>query len=109
MAHLFLHAQGLVEEPTVASMDSMPAADDLLPANLARAKAEQDVRNMWNAEWLILRQQPKEPETRRAFLKAYVTSAPYFIMLRDHCLENIDRFDELVRIEQELMEDCLRG
>ena len=109
LAHIFLHAQGLVSEPTPLTMDAMPKADDLLPANLARAKAELELRKMWNAEWLILREQPRDVETRRAFLSSYSGPSPYFDMLRDHYIQNIDRFDEMKSIERQCVEDCLNG
>lgn len=108
MARLFLHAQGLADEPTVLTLDDMPSADDLLPANKARAEAELDLRKIWNAEWLILRNQPRDTETRRAFLSSYSGPAPFFDMLRDHYLDHIDRLDDLVRMAEERTEACLK-
>lgn len=107
MARLFLHAQGLAEEPTVLTLDGLPAADNLLPENLERVGAEMNLRKMWNAEWLILRDQPEDPEARKAFLAGYSGPTIYFDMLRDHYLQNIDRFDELRRIELQRTEACL--
>ena len=109
MARLFLHAQGLCEEPTLATLDSMPAADDLLPANRVRSEAELDVRKLWNAEWLILNGQPKDKEARRAFVKAYTGPTTYFDMLRDRYLENIDIIAETMAPELECPEQGTNG
>ncbi len=109
MARLFLAAQGLTDEPTPVNMDSMPAPDDLLPVNQARFEAERIIRMFWNNEWLILRGQPKDAETRKAFMNAYTSDAPYFVGLRDAYLQNIDRIDELKQEELAAVEACAAG
>ena len=76
MAHLFLAAQGLVDEPTALSVDSLPGWEELLPANRARYEAERKVRVYWNAEWLLLRDHPGTEEERRAYLKEFRKTAP---------------------------------
>ena len=76
MAHLFLAAQGLVDEPTALSVNSLPGWEELLPANRARYEAERKVRTYWNAEWLLLRDHPGTEEERRAYLKEFRKTAP---------------------------------
>ena len=109
MAQLFLHAQGLADEPTVLTMNELPAADDLLPVNQARREAEMEIRKIWNAEWLILRDIPKDAQQRREFLKGYSGPSPYFDGLRDNYLANGERLGELLRKEAECVEACVRG
>ena len=108
MARLFLHAQGLVDEPTVLTMNDMPAASDLLPVNQARREAEMEVRKIWNAEWLILREQPKDAQARQDFLKSYSGPSPFFDALRDNYLENGSRLKELTQAEMDCVDVCLR-
>ena len=106
MAHLFLAAQGLIEEPTLTTMNALPAPDDLLPVNKARAEAEMAVRRMWNVEWLILQKQPKDAEVRRAFLEAFKPDDEYFEGLRSHYLAHMDEFDALCEKELACVEAC---
>ena len=109
MAQLFLHAQGLADEPTVLSVNDVPDANDLLPANQARREVEMDIRKIWNAEWLILREQPKDAQARRAFLQGYSGPSPYFDMLRDHYLEKGEQLSELLEKQEACIEACVRG
>lgn len=109
MAHLFLHAQGLADEPTAVTMDDVPGVNDLLPANQARREIELDIRKIWNAEWLILKEQPKDAQARRAFLGTYSGPTPYFDMLRDHYLEKGERLNDLLEKQAECIEACVRG
>lgn len=108
MARLFLHAQGLTDEPTVLTMNDMPDASDLLPVNQARREAEIEVRKIWNAEWLILREQPRDEEARRAFLKSYSGPSSFFDALRDNYLENGSRLKELTQAEMDCVDACVR-
>lgn len=109
MAHIFLAAQGLSEEPTVTTIDAMPAADDLLPANQARLKAETDVRKLWNAEWLMFRETPNDVEARKASMRTYVGPNDYWNDMRDHYLEKGGQLSELIEREKECVEVCVRG
>lgn len=108
MAHLFLAAQGLVDEPTLASMNDMPDANDLLPVNQARREAEMDMRKYWNAEYLLLRGQPKDETARRAYLEQYVGPSPFFDDLRDHYLEKAEFLSDMQAREMECVEACLK-
>ena len=76
MAHLFLAAQGLVDEPTALTVDALPGWEELLPVNRARFEAEKAVRALWNVEWLLLRGHGESEEARRAYLKAFRETAP---------------------------------
>lgn len=76
MAHLFLAAQGLVEEPTALTLDSLPGWEELLSENRARYEAEREVRTLWNTEWLILRDHPGTEEEKRAYLREFRKTAP---------------------------------
>ena len=62
-------------------MNDMPDANDLLSDSQARREAEMDLPKFWNAERLILREQPRDPEVRRAFLQTYSGQTPCFDML----------------------------
>ena len=109
MARLFLHAQGLCEEPTLVTLNSMPDAADLLPVNLSRREAEIRVRKLWNAEWLILREQPRDRDARRAFLAEYSGPTPFWNDLRDSYLEYGDRLAELIEAEMACVDACAKG
>lgn len=109
MAYLFLAAQGLLPELRITALDSLPAPDDLLPANKARFEAEKDVRLLWNVEWLILQNHPKDDAARSAYMQAYQTDAPYFIALKEGWLRLHGSEDGLIARELECVEACLRG
>lgn len=76
MAHLFLAAQGLVDEPTLLTLDALPHWEELLSENRARYEAEREVRTLWNTEWLILRGHSGSEEERRAYLREFRKTAP---------------------------------
>ena len=74
MARLFLAAQGLTDAPQMT--DNLTRIEPLLPENQARFADEQEVRALWNAEWLLLRDHPGTEEERRAYLKEFRKTAP---------------------------------
>jgi len=108
MAHLFLAAQGLVPCPTLASFNNLPAFDDLLPVNQKRYDAERIIRTLWNAEWLLLRQQPEDPQARKAFMEAYEGPSPFWNNMRDQYLRYAQDLDRVVAQELACVEACLR-
>lgn len=106
MAQLFLHAQGLVEEPTPVNFHNLPQTLDLLPENQARFEAEQKVRMLWKGEWVILRDQPKDFAVRRTCLETYEPPYPSLNELRHYCLEYGDRLEEFTTREIALCDAC---
>ena len=65
-----------------------------------------EMRRLWNAEWLILRDQPKDPEARREFLRTYSGPSPFFDILRDNYLSKMDHMAEIARRELDCAEAC---
>ena len=110
MAHVFLAAQGLTDEPTPLSLDSLPAPDALLDANAARFSAEKDVRNYWNVQWLLLRNQTGTHEEKLAYLRDFRTHAPspFWAGLIDRYFELGEDIEGLQKRESELVEALCR-
>jgi len=108
MAHVFLAAQGLVSEPTLTTLVQLPAPDDLLPVNRARYQAEQTVRSLWNAEWLLLRNQPEEESARRSYLAEFrkTASSPFWAGMVDDYFRMDGDLDRARREEAECIEAC---
>lgn len=110
MAHLFLAAQGLCEEPTALTLDQLPDWEELLPENRARYEAERDVRTLWNAEWLILRAHPGTEEERRAYLREFRKTAPgeFWTGMVDDYFRMDGRREDAQAREHEAVEACVR-
>ena len=108
MARLFLAAQGLVETPRLT--DDLTVVEPLLPENEARFRAEQDVRALWNAEWLLLRDKPQDVPSRIAFVKGYRETAPsdFWRNMADAYLRLNGDLQGALRREEEALEACLR-
>ena len=106
MAQLFLHAQGLADEPTLTSFQTLPQTLALLPENQARFDAEVDMRAVWNTEWHLLRGQSKDEAERRAYLETYQAPTVYFESLRTFYLENGWKRSELLKREIALCDAC---
>ncbi len=106
MARLFLHAQGLCEEPILTTFQSLPRMLSLLPENQARFKAEEKMRAVWNTEWHLLRGQSADEQQRRAFLESYQAPTAYFESLRVFYLEHGPHRSELLERELALCDAC---
>ena len=108
MAHLFLAAQGLIPPLSFSAVSSLPAPDDLLPENKARYDAEQSVRTLWNVEWLILKNVPKDAARRRAYMEAYENPAPFFVGLKRDYLSLLGHEAEALEKELACVEACVQ-
>ena len=106
MARAFLAAQGLCEEP---GLDNLPPREELLEANRARFEAEQDVRALWNAEWLILRGVSGGPEEKLAYMRSYQGPGPFFQSVADRYLRLNGDLEAAQAREWICTEQCVNG
>jgi hypothetical protein len=109
MAELFLHAQGLTEEPVLTTFQSLPQTINLLPQNQARFETERLMRLIWNTEWHLLRGQSTDEQERHAYLQTYKAPSPQLEALRVFYLENGLQRDEILRREMALCDICASG
>lgn len=108
MARLFLAAQGLADAPRMT--DDLTRIEPLLPENEARCAAEQEVRALWNAEWLLLRDKPQDVQARIDFMKAYRGTAPsdFWRGMADTYLRLGGDLQAALAREEAALEGCLR-
>ena len=108
MARLFLAAQGLTDAPQMT--DNLTRIEPLLPENQARFADEQEVRALWNAEWLLLRDKPQDVQARLDFMNVYRETAPsdFWRGMADAYLRQNGDLQMALAREEAALERCLR-
>lgn len=107
MSRIFLAAQGLIPEPTLTSLSDLPT-QALLPENQARYKAEQVIRDLWNAEWLIFQNVPHDIAAREETIRTYPYNSPYINGLIAVWREHAQKKDVADQLELDLTEACVK-
>ncbi len=106
MAQLFLHAQGLADEPILTTFQNLPQSVSLLPENLERFRVEQILRGIWRADWHLLRDYPADEQLRRAYLQSYEAPSDLLESMRTFYLEYGSHRKELLEKELALCDAC---